>query len=225
MKLHFDKTDLKWRDAHEILAGGITPRPIAWVSTLGPDGVASVAPFSFCGPLIVQPMIVGFNVSSRRTGRDKRTLVNIRFTRDFVWNVVTEALAEQMNICCKNYPSNVSKFKEAGVTPAKSDVVKSPMVAESPINLECRLVQILEFGEAPEIYGEFAGGPRTSHLVLGEVLKAHIEKDVYDASSKEIIAAKLRAIGRLGGYDLYSRAVDGFFELRRPEDYPEVLLR
>ena len=120
------------------------------------------------------------------------------------FNVVDETLAESMNVTSAPYPSDVDEFKEAGLTPVKADLVKVPMVAESPINLECRLVQILEFGEAP----------RTNSFIIGEVLRVHVRDELY--VNGEIEMAKLKAVGRLGGMGLYCRIRDSF-EMKRPE--------
>ncbi len=202
--MKIDPTNLDRRDSHELLAGAIMPRPIAFVSTVGEDGVFNVAPFSFFAPLRTQPMLAGFNTGWKKDGQKKDTLVNIEFSRDFVINVVTESLAEAMNQASKNYPSYVDEFKEVGLTPLRADIVKPPMVAESPINMECRLVQILEFGDTPS---------RTS-FIIGEVVRVHIKDELY--INGEIEPSKLKAIGRLGGA-FYCRTTD-IFEMRRPDE-------
>ncbi len=143
--LKIDPVNLDWRDSHELLVGAVVPRPIAFVSTIGEDGVFNVAPYSFFTSVAVKPMFIGFTAGWKSDGHKKDTLVNIEFSRDFVVNVVTETLAESMNQASAGYPSDMDEFKEVGLTPVKADIVKSPMVAESPINMECRLVQILEF--------------------------------------------------------------------------------
>src|SRR4030042_3856366 len=145
--MKINPSQLDWKDAHELLAGAIFPRPIAFVSTIGEDGINNVAPFSFFAPLSAQPAYIGFSISRYRDGRKKDTLVNIEFSKDFVINIVTEELVDAMNQASKDYPSYVDEFKEVGLTPVKGDRVRSPMVQESPINLECRLKQIIEFGQ------------------------------------------------------------------------------
>jgi flavin reductase (DIM6/NTAB) family NADH-FMN oxidoreductase RutF len=109
-----------------------------------------------------------------------------------------------MNQASKDYPSYVDEFKEVGLTPAKSDLVKSPMVAESPVNMECRLVQILEFGEPP----------RLTSFIIGEILRVHVKDELWINDS--IKAQKLKAIGRLGE-ELYCRTTDTF-EQKRPSN-------
>ena len=150
----------------------------------------------------MSPIIIGFSIG-RRDGQKKDTLVNIECSGDFVVNVVTENIAKVMNKAATNYPSHVDEFREVGLTPIKSDLVKPPMVDESPINMECRLKQILEFGKLP----------RCNSFVIGEVVRIHIQDDVY--VNDEIQAAKLKLVGRLGG-NLFCRTTD-MFEMKRPD--------
>ena len=200
MKIDLAKLDVA--GAHEFMVGAVLPRPIAWVSTIGEDGVYNLAPFSFFTGLSSKPAVVGFGVGRKRDGRKKDTLVNVEFSKDFVINIVTEAIAAAMNQTSGEYPSHVDEFKEAGLTAVKSDLVKPPRVAESPVNLECRLLQILEFGEPP----------RRSSFVIGEILRAHVQDELW--KNGVIQADKLKAIGRLGE-DFYCRTMDRF-EMKRP---------
>lgn len=200
--MKIDLTNLDYKDSHELLVSAIVPRPIAFVSTAGKDGVFNVAPFSFFSPISCKPALVGLGIGTRRDGRKKDTLVNIEFSRDFVINVVTETLAEAVNQASADYASDVDEFKEVGLTPVKADMVKSPMVAESPINMECRLVQILEVGDAT----------RSSSFIIGEVVRVHIKDDLY--INGEIQGSAFKTIGRLGA-ELYCRTTD-LFEMKRP---------
>jgi len=202
--MKIDLANLDHRDTHHLMVGPTVPRPIAWVSTVGEAGVFNLAPFSVYGVVSIKPAMLGFCVAATRDGKKKDTLKNIEFAKEFVINVVDETLAEPMNVTSAPYPSNVDEFKEAGLTLVKADLVKAPMVAESPINLECRLVQILEFGEAP----------RTNSFIIGEVLRVHVRDELY--INGEIQMSKLKAVGRLGGEDLYCRIRDSF-EIKRPE--------
>lgn len=200
--MKIDPSQLDWMDAHELLVGAVLPRPIAFVSTIGENGVNNVAPFSFCVPISVQPAYIGFSISRYREGRKKDTLVNIEFSKDFVINIVTEELVDAMNQASNDYPSDVDEFKEAGLTPVKSDLIRSPRVAESPVNMECRLVKILEFGETPRI----------TSFVIGEILRVHVKDDLW--IDNKIKADRLKAVGRLGE-ELYCRTTD-MFEKKRP---------
>ena len=192
---------LRQRDSHRLLMGAVVPRPIAWVSTVGEDGVFNLAPFSAYTTVSIMPAMVGFAVAPTRDGHKKDTLRNTEATKDFVVNVVTEALAAAMNVTSAPYPREVDEFREAGMTAVPADLVKAPMAAESPINLECRLTQMLEFG----------GAPRISYFVIGEVLRIHVKDDL--CVDGEVQTSELNAIGRLGGgigSDMYCRTSDSF---------------
>jgi flavin reductase (DIM6/NTAB) family NADH-FMN oxidoreductase RutF len=200
--MKIDPANLNRQDAHALLVGAILPRPIAFVSTVGKDGIHNIAPFSFFTGMSTKPAVVGFGVGCRRDGTKKDTLVNIEYTKDYVINLVNEDLAEAMNQAAGEYPSHVDEFKVAGLTPVKSDLVKSPRVAESPVNLECRLMQILEFGQSPNV----------NSFIIGEVICVHVQEEIW--IDGVIKASKVQAIGRLGE-DLYCRTKD-IFEMKRP---------
>ncbi len=198
-----DPADLSRKDGYALLIGAILPRPIAFVSTVGEDGIYNVAPFSFFTGLSTQPAVVGFGVG-RKTGEGKKdTLINIEYAKDFVINVVTEDLAEAMNKASGEYPPEVDEFKVAHLTPLAGDLVRSPRVAESPVNLECRLIQILEFGDAAQ----------ATSFIIGQVLRVHVQDTL--CVNGVIEASRLRSIGRLGG-DLYCRTTD-VFQMKRPK--------
>ena len=203
--MKIDPEALDVRGAHELFVGAIVPRPIALVSTIGEDGIYNVAPFSFFSLVALKPAIAGLQIGWHRDGRKKDTQLNIESAGDFVINVVTEALAEAMNQTSGNYPSQVDEFKEAGLTPVKSDLVKSPMVAESPVNMECRLMQISDFGEAP--------GKMT--FITGQIIRVHVKDELWDKAKGTIKIPELKAIARLSE-DYYCRTRD-IFEMKRPD--------
>ena len=128
--MKIDTNDLALQDSSHLLSDIVVPRPIAWVSTVDKNGVFNLAPFSCYGLVSGLPMVVGFSVGSYRDGQKKDTLRNIELTNDFVINVVTENLASAMNVTSAPYPSEVSEFVKAGLTPVKADIVNAPMVAE-----------------------------------------------------------------------------------------------
>ena len=204
--MKIDPVNLDNKEAHHLLVGAVVPRPVAWVSTVGEDGIFNLAPFSFFAAMSVKPAIVGFGVGRKRHGEEKDTLRNIEATKEFVINVVDEALAEPMNVTAVPCPADVDEFKEAGLTPVDADLVKVPMVAESPINLECRLTQILEFDDSPA---------RTS-FIIGEVLRFHVKDELY--VNGEIQMSKLMAVARLGG-ELYCRTGEIFEMKMHPDTY------
>ena len=197
--MKFDPESMKRQAVTSLMLGCVTPRPIAFVSTIGENGIYNVAPFSLFSLLALQPVLAGFSVGRRRDGGKKDTLANIEFSGDFVINVVTEAISGPMNQAAGDYPSHIDEFKEAGLTPVPSDLVRPPRVAESPIHLECRLTQIMEFSDV-------------SHFVIGQVLRVHVQDDmmVDDVIQPE----RVKAVGRLGAH-FYCRT-EGLFEMKRP---------
>ena len=200
--MKIDPNSLTRKEAHDFLVGAMVPRPIAFVSTIGDKGIYNLAPFSFFIPMSVKPAIVGIGIGRRRDGSKKDTLVNIELTRDFVINLVTEEFAEAMNQTAGEYPLEVDEFKIAGLTAVPADLIKSPRVGESPVNLECRLLQILEFGVTPEI----------NNWVIGEVIRVHLKDEFW--AGGEIQSSRLKAVGRMGG-DFYCRTTE-VFEMKRP---------
>lgn len=200
--MKINPANLSPRDSHHLMVGAIVPRPIAWVSTVDQHGIYNLAPFSAFCIVSLKPAVVGFCVATRRDGQKKDTLRNIESTKDFVINVVTESLAEVMNLTSTPFPHEVSEFTEAGLTPIKADLVKAPLVAESPINMECRIKQILRFGKAST----------SDSFIIGDLLLVHVKDEFY--ADGEIQMSKLKAIGRMGG-DIYCRAQD-LFEMKRP---------
>jgi flavin reductase (DIM6/NTAB) family NADH-FMN oxidoreductase RutF len=200
--MKIDPRTLNNHDSHEIMVGAIQPRPIAFVSTISKDGIYNLAPFSFYVAMCSKPAIVGFGIGLKRGGKKKDTLVNIEDTKEFVINFVSDPLTKAMNQSAGEYSSHVDEFKMVGLTPIPGDFVKAPRVAESPISMECRLKQILQFGEPPSMHS----------FVIGEVVQIYVN-DEYLVNGV-IQSSKLKAIGRLGE-DLYCKVID-IFEMKRP---------
>jgi len=187
------------RVSYSVLAGAVVPRPIAFVSSLSPGGVVNLAPFSFFNAVCAEPPVVGFSVTVRTPPKD--TVANIRATGEFVVNIVSEAFAAQMNLCAGEYPSEIDEFEVSGLTPAPSDLVRPPRVRESPVNMECRLLQIVEVSTMP----------RGASLILGEVVRFHVDDAVL--SDGRIDHDKLLAVGRMSGQE-YCRTRDRFAMVR-----------
>jgi flavin reductase (DIM6/NTAB) family NADH-FMN oxidoreductase RutF len=200
--MKIDPATLDRKSAHDVMVGVALPRPIAFISTAGENGIYNLAPYSFFIPLSAKPAIVGVGIGRKRDGSKKDTLVNIEFSKDFVINVVTESLAEAMNQTSGEYPPEVDEFQVAKLTPERADLVKAPMVAESPVRMECRLLQILEYGEFPSI----------QNFVIGEVIRVHVKDEFW--ADGEIQSSRLKTIGRMGG-DSYCRMTN-IFEMKRP---------
>lgn len=197
MKL--DPKNLNWHQSHELLTGMVTPRPIAFVSTIGQNGIYNLAPYSYFSVICNVPMLVGFALGRKSKGQKKDTLVNIELSKEFVINIVTESLADAMAQTARAYPIDVDEFKEAGLTSVAAELVRAPLLAESPVSMECKLIQILEFGDAP----------RKGNFVIGEVVRVHI-KDEY-LKDGQLQPLELKVIGRLGGkVKHYCRTTDIF---------------
>lgn len=202
--VEFNPIDVPQRDLYKLLIGAVVPRPIAWVSTISPDGVPNLAPFSFFNGVASNPPSLVFSVSYREsTHQPKDTLANLQASGDFVVNMVTEPLATAMNITAGEYPPEVDEFQRAGLTPISSIQVSAPRVAESPVQFECRLNQIVPIGE----------GPGSARLVIGTIVYIHIADAIYREPYKIDITA-YQPIGRLAGSS-YTR-VNDLFELQRP---------
>lgn len=197
----FDFEDLPAREGYKLLISTVTPRPIAWVVSQDAKGVNNAAPFSFFNVFAGDPPVIGIGIGSRRPGQVKDTRANIRATGQFVVNLVSEANAEKMNITAIEFDPGVDEIAEAGLTPLPSVRVKPPRIAESPVSMECELMQIVDLGE--------------SGLVLGRVLAMHVRDDlVLDASKHYIDTPNLKLIGRMHGSGWYARTSD-LFEMPR----------
>ena len=205
----FDPGRESVQNIYKLMIGAIVPRPIAFVSSLDARGMRNLAPFSFFTGVSADPPVILFCpvVRTEDTGRGlaahKDTLLNVIATREFVVNVVTEGIAEKMNLTSAQVPPDVDEFELAGLTPLPSELVKPPRVAESPVQMECRLRQIIEVSDRP------SGGS----IVLGEVLRFHVNDALVENFG--IDPESLAAIGRMGG-PTYVRTRDRF-DLKRPE--------
>lgn len=200
--MKYDLSQLEHRDSHALLTKIVLPRPIAFVSTISSEGILNLAPFSYFTVMSSKPAILGFGIATKKNGEKKDTLVNIESTKDFVINVVTEELAQAMILASGEYAPAVNEFEVAGLTALPSDLIRSPRVGESPVNMECRLVKILEFGAAP----------RVNRFIVGEVLRVHAN-DEY-VSGKTGKESRFKVIGRMGD-DLHCRTGD-VFQMKRP---------
>lgn len=199
-KLTIDPAAVPSLDAYKLLIGTVVPRPIAFVSTISPEGVLNLAPFSFFNAICANPPVVSFACGVREPLKD--TLANVRANGEFVVNIVTEDIAERMNLTSGEYESGVDEFQVSGLTPVASEVVRPPAVRESPVHMECRVLQIIDVSLQP------LGGS----LILGQVVRFHIDRALFN--NFRVDPEKLRAIGRMGGNG-YTRTRDRF-EMIRP---------
>jgi flavin reductase (DIM6/NTAB) family NADH-FMN oxidoreductase RutF len=198
-KTVFAADALDGADRYKLLTGLVVPRPIGWIGTLSVDGVANLAPYSFFNLVAGTPPTVLY--APGLTQRVKDSLANARDTSEFTVNIVTEELAEAMNLTSAEFPPDVDEFAVAGLTAVPGEVVKAPMVAEAKANLECRVSRIVEVGDPPG-----------AAVVFGEVVRFHIRPEVLDGT--RIDHGALRAVGRMTG-DGYTTTRDRF-EMPRP---------
>lgn len=198
--MKIDLASLDFHEAHRFLAEALSPRLVTLISTVGSDGAYNVAPFASTGIICYKPAILYIGISSRN-GQKKDTLNNIEFSGDFVLNVVDESLAEPMNKSAAYYPPEVDEFQVCALTAAPGEKVKSPRVMKSPVSLECKVKEVLRFGEDPHI----------RHVVFGEVLLAHIRNNLFKDGRIDISMKK--AIAHFTG-GFYCRTTD-IFEIKR----------
>jgi flavin reductase (DIM6/NTAB) family NADH-FMN oxidoreductase RutF len=194
-----------WQEFYRRLAEVVVPRPIALVSTVDLEGRPNLAPFSFFTVVSANPPYLAFSpLRSGRTGEIKDTLRNVTATGQFVVHVVTEAMAEAVNLASASLPPGESEFSHAGLTPVPSVLVKPPRVQESPVALECELVEVRAYGEE--------GG--AGSLVVGKILLLHLAEGLLDERGA-VRPERLKAVGRMGGEVwVNTRAT---FSLSRPE--------
>ena len=191
-----DPSDLDQRSLYKLLIGSVVPRPIAWTSTMSPEGIRNLAPFSFFTVASREPPMLCISLGPRvgDDGPIKDTLSNIEETGEFVINIVSLPLSNMMYESSKSHPPEADEFEKAGLTPAPCEVVGVPRVEEAGVSMECLLDRILALG--------------TDHLVIGRMVRFHVRDELYDDGRINI--AKLQPLGRLAGN--YTK-VETIFEL------------
>lgn len=203
--ISFDPKELTTKKLHGLLLSAVAPRPIAFASTLDAKGNPNLSPFSFFNVFSANPPILIFSPARRvRDNTLKHTLENAETTKEVVINVVNYDLVQQMSLSSTEYPEGVNEFEKAGLDMLPSDIVKPFRVAESPVQFECKVNEIIKLGTE--------GG--AGNLVICEVVKLHVSKDVLN-ENETINQEKLDLVARAGG-SYYSRANKGFFEIPKP---------
>lgn len=188
--------------AYALLVSLVTPRPIAWVTTVGPDGVVNAAPFSFFNVLGSSPPIIGVCPGDRADGGPKDTARNIRDNHEFVVNLVDEELAQAMNRTSASLPYGTSELDGTGLTTAPSSLVGPPRIAESPASLECVEWGTLQIGD--------------NRLVIGLVKRIHVRDELYDPVKQRLLSERFHVIGRMASPGWYCRTNDRFEMVRPP---------
>ncbi len=183
--MRFDLADVAPADRYKLLASTITPRPIAWVTTVNDEGRPNAAPYSFFNVLGEDPPVVGFSVADRGPGSKKDTEINVRRSGEFVVNLVSMPTLERMNVTAIDFPPEVDELEAAGLRPVPAAHVAPPLIAESPVSLECRLFRIVGLGALRS-------------LIIGEVLAVHIvDRAVLDPARFYVDNAALDVVGRM----------------------------
>lgn len=201
----FEPKDLSTGKLHGYLLSAVAPRPIAFASTIDADGNPNLSPFSFFNVFSANPPILIFSPARRvRDNTTKHTLHNAETTKEVVINVVSYDIVQQMSLSSTEYPAEVNEFKKAGFTMLDSHNVRPFRVGESPIQMECKINDIVKLGKE--------GG--AGNLIICEVVKIHISSEVLNKDGT-INQEKLDLVARAGG-SYYSRAKEGFFEIPKP---------
>ncbi len=199
MYIDLANSEHSWRAMHRLYLSFIQPRPIAFASTIDEQGRPNLAPFSFYNMMSANPPVVVFSPALNRHAQPKDTLRNILATKEFVIATVTEPIAERMNICSTEFEHGISEFERSGLTPIPARKVRPLLVKESPVNIECRLRQVVGLGDQPG----------AGQAIFGDVLAVHVDESVLLAGDMVCDPAKLQTVARMGG-DLYSRTTDRF---------------
>jgi flavin reductase (DIM6/NTAB) family NADH-FMN oxidoreductase RutF len=192
---------------YKLLYAAVTPRPIAWVSTISEDGTANLAPYSFFNAVCAFPPTLLFSVGYRDDPNPKDTLTNIRATGEFVVNFVSEPTTAAMNITATEVAPGVDEFERAGLTKAASVAIKPPRVAESPIHFECTLNQIVPVAEHP-------GG---AYVIIGNVVHMHVDDSIFDNERGYVDFDAYSVVGRMAG-NTYTRTAERFDLIRPPSE-------
>ncbi|MBP6532682.1 MAG: flavin reductase family protein [Bacteroidia bacterium] len=201
-----DPKEMKTSVFHSYMLASIAPRPIAFASTVDKEGNMNLAPFSFFNAFGSKPPTIVFSPARRvRDNTIKHTLENIHDTKEVVINVVNYDMVQQMSLASTEYPKGVSEFVKAGFTPVKSELIRPFRVKESPVQMECKVVEVKEMGQE--------GG--AANLIICEILLMHIDENVLTPENK-IDPNKIDLVARMGG-DLYCRASgNALFEVAKP---------
>jgi flavin reductase (DIM6/NTAB) family NADH-FMN oxidoreductase RutF len=201
--MDFDVERIPASYVYKLLVGLVAPRPIALITSMDENGRLNAAPFSAYNYLCTDPPIIGVGVTNRpdQPAVPKDTARNIRRTGEFVVNVVTEDIAEKMNICATDFPPEMNEVALAGFTTTPSRKVKPPRLAEAHAALECREHTTLEIGR--------------SRIILGRVVAFYVDDQYVDPEGPYVKAEELHAIGRMNGLGNYVRTRDAFMNIPR----------
>jgi len=204
--LSIDPKEVSVPKLHHYLLGSIGPRPICFASTIDENGVPNIAPFSFFNVFSANPPIAIFSPArSGRTNTTKDTYNNVKCIPEVVINVVNYDIVHQTSLASSPYPPETSEFEKTGLTPIPSDLVKPARIKESPIHLECKVLEVKELGAE--------GG--AGNLVICEIIKLHISEDVLD-ENQMVDQEKIDLVARMGGNWYCRTDNNSMFQIEKP---------
>ncbi len=195
--MFLDFETLSKKDMYKMLTSTVVPRPIAFVTSVDKNGVVNAAPFSFFNAMSSVPPIMAVGVGRIDRSTPKNTAANILDTKEYVINLVSEAIAPQMNECAVDMPAEMDELAEVGLTAEPSEKVAAPRIAESPVAYECRLHTPVDVGD-------------NSWIMLGSVVGLRIHDEFVDADKLYVLAEKMNVVGRMHGRGWYARLTDRF---------------
>jgi Conserved protein/domain typically associated with flavoprotein oxygenases, DIM6/NTAB family len=198
--MHFDFAKLASAERYKLMSAAITPRPIAWLTTVSPGGLRNAAPYSFFNMMGAQPPLVAIGLMRRPDGSLKDSAQNLLETGEFVVNLVNEADAAAMNFTCIDAPPEFDELAAARIDVLPSTAVAPPRIASAPVAMECRLFQSIEAGQTT--------------VVLGEVLHFHIHDNLVDAERLHVDTLAMALVARMHGAGWYTRCTDLFQQVR-----------
>lgn len=193
----FDPALIDPKDMSKLMSAAVVPRPIALVTTLGPDG-PNAAPFSFFNLCCADPPMLMFSMAPREGTVMKDTVRNIERIPEFVVHIVDEPNRHKMNLCSTEWPHGVDEIQRAGFTTLPSTKVRPPRIADCPVQLECRLEKMIKLGRKPYT------------MIIGEVILVHFRDGLVDEARYYVDSTRLQAMGRMEGGDMYTRLTDRF---------------
>ncbi|MFM1898120.1 MAG: hypothetical protein RL577_360 [Bacteroidota bacterium] len=206
----FDPAELAIPQMHQLLVGGVGPRPVCFASTVDAEGRANLAPFSFFNVFSANPPVLIFSpANSGRDASPKHSYLNAKAHPEVVINIVTEEMVQKMNVAAAPWEKGVSEFEMAGFTPLASEIVKPARVAESPVQYECKVMEVKELGT----------GGGSGNLIICQVVRVHVNSSVMTEDGR-INQTALHTVGRLGGHWYSRTGEEHMFELAQPMQNP-----
>jgi len=209
--MQIDFATLSDHEKYKLLVGCVVPRPIALMSTISRDGVVNAAPYSFFNAISDVPPPVAVGVNCLAPGVMKDTAQNIRDTGEFVVNLVSEEIAQAMNLTAVSFPPEIDEFNMAGFTHGKSVKIRAPYIEQAPISFECKRIVNVEIGIG-------------RNVVIGEVVYLHIRDDLIDMDKLRVDPVAAHLIGRMHGTGWYARTTDLFDMPRVSDDQVQILI-